>query len=411
MIFTSLSPNTEPDDISLAVKLLFSPWQWVTGKAGERLEQAFEKWLPGYGAVAFNAGRTGLYAILSALNLQPDDEILLQAYTCVAVPGPVLWTGAKPVYVDCTSDLTMSLEDLRRKISPRSKVLIIQHTLGIPADLENLINLAREHHLFVIEDCAHTMGSTYQGERLGTFGDAAFFSFGRDKALSSVFGGVVVSRDSELTARLKNLAQTWGTPSSGWVVQQLIHPLILNFSKATYSWLGKFVLAGARRLGIISKAVYPTEKSGHRPPFGLKTMPNALAELALHQFKKLERYNLHRQMITKIYEENLPSSLKLSGPIEKWSKTVLLRYPIRVTNSGDLILKAKQSGIELGDWYQQPIAPTGVQYEKIGFNPKDCPDAARLSQHALNLPTHIQVTPAQAGQVLEFIKKHAVPNN
>ncbi len=167
MIFTSLSPNTEPDDISLAFKLrLFPSFRKKTLGSRSRLEHSISTYVPLPHAFAFDSGRTSLFAILSALNLSSTDEVLLQTYTCVAVPEPILWVGSKPVYVDSLDDFTMDPKDLEQKITSKSRVLIIQHTFGTPAHLEELLLIARRHNLFVIEDCAHALGAEYKGKKV-----------------------------------------------------------------------------------------------------------------------------------------------------------------------------------------------------------------------------------------------------
>src|SRR3989344_7854503 len=197
-ISISLSPNTEADDILLAFKQLVQPWRWNKKKDVELLERAFAKRLGVKHAVAFNSGRSALLAILSALEGDPSfakasegKEVLLQAFTCNAVPNPVIWAGLKPVYVDCREDdFNIDPVDLERKVTPRSKVVIVQHTFGLPADMDRIVEICKRRNLILVEACAHALGATYRGKKVGTFGKAAFFSFSRDKVISCVYGGM-----------------------------------------------------------------------------------------------------------------------------------------------------------------------------------------------------------------------------
>src|SRR4030043_137246 len=100
-ISISLSPNTEKDDIWLAFKLIFQPWHWTKGESIKKLEDEFKKYLGVKHAVSFNSGRSALMAILESLGLQKNDEVLLQAFTCNAASNPVIWSGLRPIYVDC----------------------------------------------------------------------------------------------------------------------------------------------------------------------------------------------------------------------------------------------------------------------------------------------------------------------
>src|SRR3989344_2306906 len=116
-ISISLSPNIEPDDVGLVLKLIFSPWKWKNPSKNsgqgenviEKLEGEFKKYIGVKYAFSFNSGRSALYAILKALNLPKNSEVLLQAFTCNAVPNPILWAELNPVYVDCDNDFNINI--------------------------------------------------------------------------------------------------------------------------------------------------------------------------------------------------------------------------------------------------------------------------------------------------------------
>jgi perosamine synthetase len=407
-IFTSLAPNLESDDRALARHLLFRPKLWRHGAALLKLEQWFTQFLGVPQAKTFISGRTALYAILKSLQLEKGSEVLLQAYTCVAVPDPVLWAQLKPIYVDCDKTLTMSPADLERKITPRSKVLIIQHTFGQSADLEKLLAIAKRHNLFVVEDCAHALGASVNGKRLGSYGDAAFFSFGRDKVLSSVFGGVAVTRNNEFGRRLAAFHASLEYPRKRWIAQQLMHPFVLLAAKRWYDTLaiGKILLEAAKRLGIISKAVYGAEKIGKAPAFVFHKMPHAMALLAFLQCEKLERFNAHRRELAAWYDGHL---WHLEGAAKQERVDgggIFLRYAVFDKHAQDMIAYARSKKIELGDWYTTAIAPAGVRYDLIGYQKGSCPVAEELSKVTLNLPTHIGITAADASYIIETLKQY-----
>ena len=212
-IAISLSPNTQKDDVILALRLLLKPRVWIKGKETIKLENDFKKYLGCPFAFSFDSGRSSLLAILKCLGIGPGDEVLLQAFTCVAVVNPILWVGAKPVFVDIEKDgFNMDPVDLKKKITKRSKVLIVQHTFGQPARLQQILKIARNHRLLVVEDCAQALGAEYQGRKVGTFGIAAIFSFGRDKVISSVFGGMAVTSDSQLGEKLEDFQKNLKFP-------------------------------------------------------------------------------------------------------------------------------------------------------------------------------------------------------
>lgn len=404
-ITTATSPNTQRDDFWLTSKSFFKPWIWRKGDGATKLENVFKKWLPCQRAFAFESGRGALFAILSSLKLNQGDEVLLQAYTCVAVPDPILWAGLRPVYVDIDeTTFNMSAEDLEKKITLKSKVLIIQHTFGLPADIDKLITTAKKHNLFVIEDCAHALGGEYQGEKVGTFGDAAFFSFGRDKIISSVWGGMATTNDQSLAESLAKFHNSCRVPGNFWILQQLMHPIAFFVIRPTFNYFGRFLLAILKKIRFISVAVFRKELDGGKPDFIPSRLPNVLAILALHQFGKLEAYNNHRIALADFYTKNLVG-LKFNLPIiPDGRKHIFLRYTIKSADADLIIAKAKNQGIYLGDWYNCPITPCGVNYDKIYYQVGLCPVAEKVALQSFNLPTHINISQVQAQKIVDFLQ-------
>lgn len=403
-IFTSLSPNLEADDIWLAAKLLLQPWKWREQESVTHLKHVFQEFFGTSSLVITGAsGRTCLSLILEALDLAPEDEVLLQAYTCVAVPNPILWQGARPIYVDCDREtLTMSARDLRRKITPRSRVLLIQHTFGQPAPFKELLAIAKEHNLIVIEDCAHALGARVDGNFLGTFGDASFFSFGRDKVLSSVFGGIALIHNAKLQTRIAEGERCLKNASFSWILQQLLHPLLTGLAKTTYDiGIGKGLLAFGRKTRLISQPVQSQEKQGKKPSFANRQLPGALAVLAEHQLRKLGRVQQHRTELASFYHKALAStSVKLiettSNEQPSW-----LRFTIQTPKAKEIIAAAKNEQIYLGDWYTTAIAPVGVDYKQICYH--ECSMAELAATETVNLPTDIHISIDDAKRLTDLV--------
>ena len=399
-ISISLSPNTEKDDVWLAFKLLFQPWRWnLTENTSRWLEEEFREYLGAKYAFAFNSGRSALMAILNSLGLEQGSEVLLQAFTCNAVPNPVIWAGLKPVFVDVNEEtFNIDIEDLKRKVSPKSRAVIVQHTFGLPADMDKIVKICQENSLILIEDCAHALGAKYKGRLVGTFGKAAFFSFSRDKVISSIYGGMVTTNDDELAQKLEKYVRDIGYPSNCWIFQQLLHPVLMNWLiLPTYKIFGKYLLILFQWLQILSKAVHWKEKRGKKPGYFPKRMPNALAILALNQFKKLEKFNVHRKEIADFYSKNLGGQLN--------EGSIYLRFPVKHPKAHDIIKKAWQNNLLIGDWYTSPIAPADTQLDKIGYKMGSCPKAEKLAKETFNLPTHINISKQDAQKIIEFLKK------
>jgi dTDP-4-amino-4,6-dideoxygalactose transaminase len=455
-IFTSLSPNVEKDDIVLVLSLILKPWLWKsfsvfqrssaiinaektpnqTQNHAEELKSKFKDYLGIKYALAFNSGRAAFLAILKCLNFEPDSEILIQGFTCNAVVNPILTTGLKPIFVDIDKNtLNINSIDLERKISQKSRVVLVQHTFGLPANLEKIQIICQQHNLTLIEDCAHSLGAEYQGTtlrqglrlssaecpqgKLGTFGKAAFFSFGRDKVISSVFGGVAITNDDQLAQKLKIYQDELPEPSFFWTFQQLLHPILTKFFvMPAYGFFGagKWLLLFLQKIGLLSKAVLNQEKQGKMPQNFAKKMPEALAILALNQFQKLEKFISHQRQIADFYDKNL-IGLELDLPTNTESR-IYLRYPVLLksdnadmtsdkNNDTDIILdKARKEKIFLDDgWRKTVIVPPNTKQDKMNYRAGDCPIAEKVAQEILNLPTHINITNKDAQRIIVFLKE------
>ena len=254
------------------------------------------------------------------------------------------------------------------------------------------------------------MGAKYNNQLCGTFGDAAFFSFGRDKVISSVYGGMAATNDSEIAKKIGEFYASIDYPSQAWTLQQLLHPVLMNYLVLpAYGCLkiGKAFLSFFINTGILSKAVTKNEGKGVLPSYFPKRLPNALAVLAQNQFKKLDEFNSHRQKIAKIYEQKLSSGkyilpFVLSGAQNK--TPIFMKYPILAANPQCLLKKFKENNIYLNDgWAGSPIVPSSTCLEVFGYEKDSCPKAEQVAQKIINLPTHINITAEQANIIIEML--------
>lgn len=397
IISASLSPNTEAEDVFAAVKMMCTPWHWRKSAYVDKISHWFANSYPGYETYTINSGRSALFLLLKSFGISNGDSVMVQSFTCVAVPNAVLWAGAMPVYVDIDESLNIDIQDAQKKLSKNVKAIIVQHTLGLSADMDKLSAFAKKNNLLLIEDCAHALGGSWKNKPLGSFGDASFFSFGRDKILSSVFGGVAIIRKSnqspvmEFTKNCLNLPK----PSLFWIFQQLLHPIIFSIVLPLYtSGFGKGILWVFQKLGLLSFPVFPEEKHGARPEIFPSSYPNALAYLLTYQLRKITRYNDTRKNIASYYIQKLSSRSDITFcGYPKGS--IFLRFPILVKSPEAYMRDAKKQGILLGNWYHNTIDPSGVDFSAIGYIKGCCPNAEKVAKNIINLPTNITIEQAE----------------
>lgn len=405
MIAIGLSPNTQKDDVWQAIKAMISFWKWQDGQSVGKVEDWFKKYAPGSFTKSTNSGRSAMWLILKAFGIGSGDEVIVQAFTCLAVPEVVKWIGAIPIFVDIDETLNIDSDKLEKSISQKTKAIIVQHTFGIPAEIEKIKKIAQKYKFKLIEDCAHSLGATIDGKKIGTFGDAAFFSFGRDKIISSVFGGAVLinKKNASAIGRAQNLYRQLPFPQNLWIFQQLMHPIIVSLALLLYDLgLGKPILYTFQKLGLLSFPIYKEEKEGKVPKVFPKKYPNALATLLLNQLKKVSSYNDYRRQIAKAYQEKLNKIKYITLP-KLLAGSVYLRYNILVQDPDKIIKKAKKEGFLLGNWYHDIIDPKGSR-TLVGYKEGSCPNAEIKAQNSLNLPTHIKMSLPDVKRLISIIE-------
>jgi len=182
---------------------------WITmGECTQTFERRFAEFLrAGVLATAVSSGTAALHMAVLALGIGPGDEVIVPALTFVADVNVVQMTGAAPVIADGTSldDLNIDPADIAKKITPRTKAVMIVHFAGYPCQMDALVALCQERGIYLVEDCAHSPGALYRGQSCGTFGDIACFSFFTNKNLSVGEGGMFVTRNESLHQKARYL--------------------------------------------------------------------------------------------------------------------------------------------------------------------------------------------------------------
>ena len=402
----SLSPNTQSDDIKLAWRTLWD----ANSASNEHIKKATalaSEYLPGMHVTLTSSGRSALYYLLKSLKIGRGHEVIIQAFTCIAVPEPIIWNEATPVYADIIKETyNIDPEDVLKKITPNTKAVIVQHTFGIPGPIEELQKICKEHNLVLIEDCAHALGAEYKGKPLGSYGDASIFSFGRDKTISSVYGGAIAVKDSALATKVQEQTLARSIAPSSWINQQLLHPVLTNLFLPLYNIasLGKALLKIAQDAKILSMAVSKGERRGEKPEHITYSYPAQLAVLLVNQWQKLSQYTTIRRGHAHAYSSALKeTSARLPG-VSKEANPSWLRMPLQVKNPKALLELAKSKGVVLGDWYDSVLAPSTCDISVFQYAPGSCPVAEDTAMHVINLPTHPRLTIEQRNLVISLLE-------
>lgn len=184
---------------------------WISSKSpwvGE-FEKTFAKKVSKTSyAIATNSGTSALFLALKALGIGPEDEVIVPTFTMIATVNAVVWAGARPVLVDCTSknDWNINSDDIEKKITKRTKAIIPVHIYGYVCQMDKIRRIAEKNKLFIIEDAAEAMGSVYQGKNAGSFSDAACFSLYANKIITTGNGGVIATNNRRIYQMIKRIS-------------------------------------------------------------------------------------------------------------------------------------------------------------------------------------------------------------
>ncbi|WP_051261557.1 DegT/DnrJ/EryC1/StrS family aminotransferase [Desulfovibrio inopinatus] len=165
------------------------------------LERDFAHYIGTKYALAVNSCSSALFISLLSAGLQPGDKVLVPGFTFTAVPSSITHAGGQPVLVECNSNYTINLKDLRRKMSCGAKYIVLSHMRGHISDMDTVITLCRKNNICLIEDAAHSLGAKYNDQPIGTFGLTGCFSFQSHKMINAGEGGMLITNDDEIIAK------------------------------------------------------------------------------------------------------------------------------------------------------------------------------------------------------------------
>lgn len=369
----------------------------IRGDIAERLTQ-----------FSFFRGRVALSAILRALGVGRGDEVILQAFTCVAVPEGIMSVGAKPVYVDVAPDSpNMDAQDLQRKITPRTRAVIVQHSYGLPADMSQLLPVTRQHGLPVIEDCAHTVMSRIAGELVGSFGDAAFYSYEAAKPVFVGIGGSAIANSESLGAHIAREYALFEEPSMMAQLENeaMLHAYHVAYRPSTY-WAVRSVFRALSKAGVI-RGNYNKVDIAVGPASDFSRRMGSMQVRRLRQeLKQLGRQTDHRLRVAEQYRSRISGETVRHFAVAPGVEPVFGRYPMIAKDKRDLVERARDARVELAVFYDTPVQPlTGDALRTVGYEPGSCPEAEHRAQHVVSLPTGYQVTPRVIDRTVKFFNE------
>lgn len=365
----------------------------------ERYENRFAELIGAGSSTSFASGRMAFYALLKTLGIGPGDEILLTGFTCAVMSNAVIRAGASPVFADIAGDtLGSSPEEIKKRITPRTKLIVAQHSFGIPCDIDRIGQVAKEHEIFLLEDCAISFDSSLDGIKVGNWGDAAIFSTDHSKPINTLIGGLLYTRNPGLHERVQQLRNT--LPELSAEHQERLFKQVL-FEK-TYCVPDKYP-----RLSLISLFQAVMKRVSPRPAgsvfldkdfFGIGSdvssdypypakMPAFLAKLGIFELDRWPRERQNRKSLLERYVAQLEEH-GLAGHVPSIYRDPRRDIvPLRMA-MGDFKPSRRLNRVfdSSGTWFREPIVGCPGGPESHGYPHGACSTAESLGKTLVNLP-------------------------
>ena len=370
------TPTIDDAEINEVVDSLKSGWI-TTGPKVKRFEEEFRSYVGSPFAVALSSATAGLHLTLLALKIQEGDEIITTPMTFASTVSMIILAGATPVLADIEpGTLNIDVNEVRKKITPRTKAVIPVHFAGQACDMDPLFSLAREHNLTVIEDAAHAAGTEYKGKRIGSLDSISIFSFHPNKNITTGEGGMVCTRDEDLAEEV-SLLKFHGMSREAW-----------------------------KRFSASGTPNYDIMLPGYK-----YNMMDIQAAIGIHQLPKLDGFIDKRRTIAEFYNREFADVVELAlpayAPYEQrhaWHLyTPLVRVEQLTIDRDRFMAELKKHNIGSGLHYKA-IHHHAWYRENMPIADTDLPNASYASERILSLPLFPKMTEEDAADVVAAVK-------
>jgi perosamine synthetase len=337
------------------------------GKYISKFENEFSSYCGVQYGITTNNGTTALHLAMATLGLGGGDEVLVQTFTNMGTLFAVCYTGAKPVAIDIEPDTwNINPNILEKKITPKTKAIVVVHIFGHPVDMDPILDFARRHNLFVVEDVAEAHGAEYKGKKVGSLGDIGCFSFYANKIITTGEGGMLITNSKNIADKARSL-----------------HSLSYGNNK--------------------NKFMHESIGFNYR-------MSNIIAAFGCAQLENINKVIDMKRTMAKYYNEGLSNISSLQLPIEKdYARSVYWMY--HVVLRGKWLGKRervmgflKENGVETRESFV-PFNKQKIFIEKNITKENECPVANLVGENGFYLPSGPVISEEELNYTISLLKE------
>jgi perosamine synthetase len=363
------NPDIGDEELRKVTEAVGSGWVGSKGTFVEEFERNFASYIGVKHALAVSNGTAALHLALLAVGIKPGDEVLIPDLTFVSPANMALLIGAGPVFTDVSRDYwCIDRENVRKKITSKTKAIVVVHLYGHPAKMDELLEVADEKSVPVVEDCAEAHGAEFKKRKVGSFGRVNTFSFYANKIITTGEGGMVVSDDKELAEKVQMLKD---------------------------------------------HGMRPEKKYWHETLGFNYRMTNLQAALGVAQLKKIDRLVERKRKIAKLYDELLGYKAGITThPEMPWARNVYWMYSILVDakkygmKRDDLMARLEGKGVETRPFFY-PLHVMPVYDSIMKHSSERFPATELLSSEGMNLPSGPKISDEDIRRVADLINSCA----
>jgi len=358
-----MTPLLNGNELKYVTECITTGWISSQGAYVKKFEQVFAEYSAMQYGVAVSNGTVAIHLALVALGIGEGDEVIVPDLTFAASINGVIYTGATPVIADVDAETwTLSPEVVKKLITPKTKAIMPVHIYGHPCHMDELMAIAKEHNLLVIEDCAEALGALYKGQHVGSFGDAATFSFFGNKTITTGEGGMVLFKDENVCNKAMVLRDH-------------------GMSKQKRYW-HDFVGFNYR-------------------------MTNIQAAIGVAQLERLDEFVKAKRNMAAVYNSGLSVNTHITIPPEmEWAFNGYWLYTAIIDPTGgvsrdELIEKLMKNGVETRPvFYPLHAMPPYLEYVRNG---QTFPVTDHLSRNGISLPSSVTISAEEQNSILKAV--------
>ena len=378
-------PDIGEPEIAEVCDSLRSGWL-TTGPKAKQFESDFAAFVSAKNAMAVNSATSGLHLALEAIGIRRGDKVLTTVNTFTASAEVIRYLSADPVFVDIDAD-TMNIDVGRAKDAltahPKVKAIMPVHIAGQACDMDGIAELAASHNLKVVEDAAHALPTTYKGKIIGSLSDATVFSFYVTKTIATGEGGMVVTNDDEIAARIRTMR-----------LHGISKDVFDRYNSERPSWYYEVVAPGFKY-----------------------NMPDIAAAIGIHQLRKVRKMRDRRQEIADRYMSAfhaLPMSLptpRIETDEHSWHLFVLQLNLDELTIDRNRFIELMSEEKIGTSVHFIPLHMQPYWRDKYDLSPDDFPVASRVFDRVVSLPIYSKMTDADVERIVRSVRKITLSNS